>query len=142
MPNITLDLAHLEFIKSILPEKSSSGIGKQAIKIIDEAIKSFHKANECLEYDWFFNQENDKKQLKDFVELPTQIKTMKVNEFFGSFEEHVYIRVISALQRRGYNDMNQLMDLTIYQISCIRNLGDRSQLAILRALKSKEKELL
>ncbi|NUU75714.1 DNA-directed RNA polymerase subunit alpha C-terminal domain-containing protein [Paenibacillus xylanilyticus] len=136
MPMISLDLAHLEYIKSLLPDKPASRIGEQAIKVINEAIESSHRTKECLEFDWFFNQENDERALKDFVELPMKIKMMTVTEFFSNFEERVYIRVINALQRRGCNYMNQLLDLTIYQISCTRNLGDRSQLAILRALGS------
>ncbi|KGP81932.1 MULTISPECIES: DNA-directed RNA polymerase subunit alpha C-terminal domain-containing protein [Paenibacillus] len=136
MPKVSLDLAHLEYIQSLFPEKSASPIGEQAIKLIHEAINSSHRACECLEFDWFFNQKNDDRLLKDFIDLPMQIKMMNVTEFFGSFEERVYIRVINALKRRGCNSMNQLMDLSIYQISCTRNLGDRSQLAILRALQS------
>ncbi|NUU75328.1 hypothetical protein [Paenibacillus xylanilyticus] len=141
MAKVSLDLSHLQYILAQLPVESDTTIGKQARSIIEKSISSIHRSNESQEFQWFYDPHNQDEPLKKFIRLPMSVQLLHVSEFFGEFSDPVYIRVINALEGRNCQYIHHLMALTIFQISCTRRLGDRSHLAILRALEQKKEPL-
>lgn len=141
MTKVSLDLPHLQYILSHLPVESDTVIGRQARRIIENSISSIHRNNESHEFEWFYDPQNQDEPLKKFIKLPMSVQLLHVSEFFSEFSDPVYPRVITALEGRDCKYIHHLMALTIFQISCTRRLGDRSHLAILRALEQKKEPL-
>lgn len=138
MAKVSLDLLHLQYILAHLPVESNTAIGKQARSIIEQSISSIHRNNESREYEWFYDPKNQDEPLKNFIQLPMRIQLSHISDFFSEFSDPVYVRVINALEGRNCQYIHHLLALTIFQISCTRSLGDRSHLAILRALEQKK----
>lgn len=141
MAKVSLDLSHLLYILTHLPVKSDTTIGKQARSIIEKSISSIHRSTESRKFDWFYDPHNQDEPLSKFIKLPMSVQLLHVSDFFGEFSDPVYIRVINSLEGRNCRYIHHLMALTIFQISCTRRLGDRSHLAILRALEQKKEPL-
>lgn len=141
MARVALDLPHLQYILAHLPDQPNHMIGKQARGIIQSSITAINKSNEHLEFEWFSDPNNQDLPLKNFIQLPSEVLNSSITDFFGTFKNPVYVRVINALLRRGCKSIRDLMDLTIFQFGSTRNLGDRSHLAILQALHEKKNPL-
>lgn len=139
MEKVILDLTHLEYILSQLPDKPESSTGEQVRSIIKKALTVAVEKNEVLEFEWFYDSSNGDLPLNEFIDLPMDTQMLHVSEFFDQFSDPVYVRVVTALIKRKCNYINQLLNLSIFQFGCTPNLGTRSHLAILRALQQASK---
>jgi len=138
MSKVLLERTHLEYILSQLPDKPDTSIGMQANSIIQQMIMESKLKDNSNELEWFYDPKNTDLPLKNFIDLPIKIKLMHVSEYFGTYSDPVYSRVIQALEKRKCEYIHQLLDLSIYQLLYTPRLGDRSHLAILHALIQKK----
>lgn len=130
-----LDLVELQYLLSRLPENSDDPTAYALRNKINTWIENIEKKQSSDQsLDWFSDPQNQKIVLKEFIEIPYKIRRMTIKEFFFSHEKPTYIRLGNILTRRGFGVVEDLLELTVYQFTCIRGVGESGQKTILRSL--------
>jgi hypothetical protein len=130
-----LDLVELHYLLSRLPENSDDPkVCALKMKINTWIENMERKQSSDTSLDWFSDPQNQKIVLKEFFTIPYKIRRMTIKEFFFSHEKPTYIRLGNILTRRGFGVVEDLLELTVYQFTCIRGVGESGQKTILRSL--------
>ncbi|SMF85299.1 hypothetical protein SAMN05661091_2953 [Paenibacillus uliginis N3/975] len=128
-----LDLYELQYLLSRFPDKSDDErvclLRRKIERWIEEELK---QSDESL--NWFKDPLNQHTALKEFLEIPYNIRSMSIRELFPIYEKPIYIRLRNILTRRGFGVVEDLLELTVYQFKCLRGVGVSGQIAILQTL--------
>lgn len=129
-----LNLFELQYLLSRFPDISDDErvclLMQKIERRIDEELRLL--SDESL--NWFKDPVNQHTAIKEFLDLPYNIRSMSCKDFFFSYDKPTYKRWGNNLTRRGFVVVENLLELTVYQFNCLRGVGESGQKAILGAL--------